>query len=268
MPGFTWMAAWRGPLIWAPLLGLMVFSCLDNTVPEPITGPEEPVIPGSKLKALAHWDFNDCAAGILKDISGNAINGKIHGALCAEGVKGAALRFNGASDYVEVGADSRLDLDSNMTLSAWISPSDIAGTEYWYEIAAKRAQHNTSFGLTVKVGGRTAPLVQWYFGDGASFLSATASLVLAENAWTHIAVTREIEGKRSYMSFFVDGKPVKIAVVFGVPGKFPKTPFTIGRNSDPIANQSSFKGRIDEVSVFSKALDSAAIAGLYKSIKP
>lgn len=268
MPGFTWMTARRGRWIWAPILGISVFSCLDNTVPEPIIGPDAPVIPGTKLKALAHWDFNDCATGTLKDISGNTLNGKIHGALCANGVKGSSLRFNGSTDYVDMGLDTRLDLDSDMTLSAWISPSDIAGTESWYEIAAKRKLHDASYGLTLKVGGRATPFVQWYFGDGVSYLSATAPLTLADDAWTHIAVTREIEGKRSYMSFYVDGKPVKTAVVFGVPGKFPKSPFTLGRNSDPGANQSSFKGRIDEVSVYGTALDSAAIAGLYKSFQP
>jgi hypothetical protein len=268
MPGFAWMTAWRGPLIWVPILGFSVFSCLDNSVPEPVTGPEEPVVPGTKLKALAHWDFNDCATGTLKDNSGNALNGKIHGALCADGVKGGALRFNGSTDFVDMGMDSRLDLDSNMTLSAWISPSDMAATDYWYEIAAKRKLHNTAYGFAIKVGGRTPPYLQWYFGDGSSFFIATATVPLADETWTHITVTREIEAGRSYMSFFANGKLVKTMAVFGIPDKFPQSPFTIGRNSDPIANPSSFKGRIDEVSVYATALDSAAIAGLYKSFKP
>lgn len=268
MPGFAWMAAWRGPLIWVPILGLGLFSCLDNSVPEPIPDPNGPVVPDPKLKTVAHWDFNDCATGILKDNSGNALKGTIHGAVCAEGVKGGALRFNGSTDYVDVGKDARLDLDSNMTLSVWISPSSLGASENWYEIAAKRTLHNTAFGLAVKAGGRTAHSLQWYFGDGVSFLVATATVTLAEETWTHIAVTREIEAGKSYMSFFANGKLVKTVPVFGVPEKSPLSPFTIGRNSDPTANPASFRGRIDEMSVYKKALDSAAIAGLYKAAKP
>lgn len=267
MPGYAWIAARRGPSIWVPILGLFLASCLDNTVPEPIPDPNGPVIPDPKLKAVAHWDFNDCATGILKDNSGNALKGTIHGAVCAEGVKGGALRFNGSTDYVDVGKDARLDLDSNMSLSVWFSPTDLAGSDYWYEIAAKRTLHNTAFGLALK-GGRAGPSLQWYFGDGVSFLIATASVPLAAETWTHIVVTREIEAGRTYMTFFANGKQVKTAAVFGTPDKFPQSPFTIGRNSDPTANQTAFKGRIDELSLYGKALDSAEIAGLYKSYKP
>jgi hypothetical protein len=261
MPGFTCMAAWRRPFLWVPFLGFSILSCLDNTTPGP-------VVPDSKLKPVAHWDFNDCATGTLRDNSGNSLDGKIHGAACADGVKGGALRFNGITDYVDMGNDARLDLDSDMTLSAWISPSDMAATDYWYEIAAKRTLHNVAYGFNIKVGGPTAPYLQWYFGDGASFLIASATVPLSDETWTHIALTREIKAGRSYMSFFANGKPVKTAVIFGVPEKFPLSPFTIGRNSDPISNPASFKGRIDEVSVYGSALDSAAIAGLYQSFNP
>jgi beta-fructofuranosidase len=250
--------AWPGLVVLAICLGTSLLSCADSTgsagVPEP--------------KSVAHWDFNDCDGGSLVDKSGNGLNGGIVGAKCAEGIQGNSLRFNGITDFVHMGTSTRLDLDSNMSLSVWISPSDMAATDYWYEIAAKRNKQNSTFGLNLKVGGSAAPYAQWYFGDGSSFLSVSDTIPLADETWTHIVVTREIKDGGSLMTFFANGVLVKTGRIAALPKPFPNSPFTIGCNSDGIAKPSFFKGRIDELSVYDFALNPAEVAGLYKSIRP
>lgn len=245
--------------IFAGLFALGFQACFDNG-----SGGAADKSP----KATAHWDFEDCASETVRDKSGNGLDGLVHGAVCAEGIKGKALRFNGTSDYVHVGKDSLLDLDSNMTLSVWFRPADMQGTDFWYEVVSKRITQRSAYGFNIKVGGGAAPYMQWYFGDGSSFHSMRSDSPLTDDVWTHVALTRTIHGGTSKMKVFVNGNAVDSATIGVLPEKFPDSPFTIGRNGDPLPNPASFKGSIDEVSVYDFALDPLQVSGLYRTIKP
>jgi hypothetical protein len=245
--------------IFAGLFALGFQSCFDNS-----SGGAADKSP----RATAHWDFDDCASENIRDKSGNGLDGLVHGAVCAEGIKGKALRFNGTSDYVHVGKDSLLDLDSNMTLSAWIRPADMQATDFWYEVVSKRITQSSAYGFNIKVGGGAAPYLQWYFGDGRSFHVMGSNSALTDDVWTHVALTRTIHGSATKMKVFVNGNLVDTATIGVLPEKFPGSPFTIVRNGDPLPNPASFKGSIDEVSVYDRALDPLQVSGLYRTIKP
>jgi hypothetical protein len=76
---------------------------------------------------IAHYKFNEGSGKILKDISGNGNDGKIVGAVYVPSPRGKALRFDGKDDYVNIGNAPSLNLTGDLTIIAWIKPTELSG---------------------------------------------------------------------------------------------------------------------------------------------
>ena len=73
----------------------------------------------------AYWDFD---AGDARDISGHHHDGIVHGKPeWIPAIHGTGIRLDGREDWVEVAHSPELDLKENLTLTAWIKYSSVAG---------------------------------------------------------------------------------------------------------------------------------------------
>ena len=186
----------------------------------------------------------------LRISSGNGNNGTlVSGPLWTAGKIGNALYFDGINDNVTVLDSNSLDLSSSFTLSAWVNPASTF-TDF-RSILVK----NYSYYLYASVGG--------HCGDGSplgGFSGATAQTVcqpspLPTNTWTHLAVTYN----GSALTFYRDGVAVTTSTVSG---SLSPTIGTLQIGGSQFGEY--FKGLIDEVRIYNKALNDTEIQTVYQ----
>ena len=119
----------------------------------------EPVDPGV-ANLVASYSFENN----VQDGSGNGLNGTIMGNLIfVDGIAGMALSFDGVNDNVDFGNSPAFDITEQITLSAWVNPSDAGNGEHNPYVgkgdtayAIKHASNNTIEFFIFNDGWRTA----------------------------------------------------------------------------------------------------------------
>jgi hypothetical protein len=88
---------------------------------------------------VGYWKLDEAAGSTAAASSGLGNNGTLQsGAAWAAGKAGGAASFDGADDYLQVGAASSLSMTTATTLSAWVYPTGagvIMAKEGEYEVA-------------------------------------------------------------------------------------------------------------------------------------
>jgi len=203
--------------------------------------PDENVEDVNSLQnQLAYWSFDD---GTAKDLIGRH-NGIIHGATKTEGKFGYGLRFNGQNNYVEIPFNKELDFKKkSATICAWIK---LEGEPKQYAHRIIRIGEQITFGVeskSLKLGGYI------YTYDWQGDWTET-NYSLKYNEWYHV-VMRWNGKDRSY---FVNGSLVKSVPQSGLING-PAGKITIGMcvHESP-GYDYPFKGIIDEVRIFNRAL--------------
>ncbi|MHC4520733.1 MAG: LamG domain-containing protein, partial [Planctomycetota bacterium] len=200
---------------------------------------------GSVSAELAgYWNLDERVGNVIHDRSGNGNHGTIHGATWEDGYYEAALLFDGADDYVEVPNSDSLEMDAEVSVSAWINWTD-AG-DGWLAILANGQQNGPweNYGLFVNRAGRFV-----YFTlslDGGHVTQQTPNDAIESGSWHHVAATWDGSAARVY----VDGQMSLEQAQAGtlVP---PGLPLRIGHRN---GSAHYYNGSIDEVAVLSHAL--------------
>jgi hypothetical protein len=195
---------------------------------------------------LGHWRFDDCRNNsfVLDDSSGNGFEAaRSSSTTCGvgpgddgTGVRDAIL-FNEAADIVTVGNEPLFELDQNLVVSAWVHPSNVAGT---HTIVQKAGPQNQSFTLRIQ-NKRLEFTVQ--LRNGQSF---TSSAPIKAGRWSHVAGL--FDGQ--FIFLFLDGQRVGQVSARGRLRNV-NAPLRIGNNA---GGTDFFRGRIDEVRFSSERL--------------
>jgi hypothetical protein len=194
---------------------------------------------------VAAYPFNEGSGTTAFDVSSNWNNGTISGATWTTlGVDGDALVFNGANALVTINNSASLQLSSAMTLEAWVNPS--TANNAWRDVIYKGNDNYFLEGTSVSGG---VPAMGGTFGTSDRVLYGTGSLLT--NMWTHLAATYDGAKTRLY----VNGVEVANQAQTGTIATS-ANPLQIG--GDSIYGQ-YFKGIIDEVRVYNRALSATEI---------
>jgi Ca2+-binding RTX toxin-like protein len=190
------------------------------------------------------------------DASGLGNHGTVEGAVPVAAGKGGALLFDGVDDVVTVADSPSLDLTTGMTIEAWVNPSVVGGLNGWETVVLKE-------GAEARVCCSNLLSYALYAHDAAAGPAGyirTASLdqgihrtpAIPAGAWTHLATTYDGANLRIY----VNGA---LAATRGVTGgiEVGVGPLRIGGNK--AFPGEFFKGLIDEVKVYNRALSAAEI---------
>jgi len=207
----------------------------------------------------SYWAFDDNTS---KDIAGNN-DGRIYGAAVATGKVNNALSFDG-DDYVDCGNDTSLDIKGTYSVVMWIN----------------RTANNFD-GLFMKgdkpYGGIQASIAGRHFADELAVSTSDRGVmgycnVSIGSGWSHIAIVYT-------GSIYGDVKIYKNGIDCTMPGSAihimggTAGPFIIGRadtvrmdysNGSIVRNSDYFKGVMDEVAVYNKALIAGEIQQLYQ----
>ncbi len=163
---------------------------------------------------------------------------------------GAARRFDGIDDALSIKSSSLNYLTNDLTVMAWVKPEQITGVQRVLGITQCSAGGGLGFGLSNSGLIFTTYRVKDYYSSGVN---------LALNQWQHIAA---VMGADNAVTFYVNG--IEIQTITGAaPAVVCLGDIQIGLSiaATGISGQ-PFKGSIDEVQVFDRALASAEILAM------
>ena len=237
---------------------------------------------------VVHLPFDEGSGAVVRSMTANVGDGRLHKARWAEGRFDRALAFDGRSSYVEVPFSPALrKVQDAFTLEAWcyfdlekLAGRDAAilstapltgGFSYGYYLAyVDKGRRSRALVLGVAQDWSKAKnknLSRWHFGDNA----------IAAGGWHHVVATfnlKAAEGARS--AIFVDGRRVpastpQCSVDAVSPGTFPLVIGAMrGDGRQPGARDATtgkvFLGRIDEVKVWNRALSESDVKETYGAL--
>lgn len=189
---------------------------------------------------VAYYTFDEGSGSIAHDNSGNGNDGQIQGAKWVGLKKGCALEFDGLDDYVDCGSDESLNITEKITVEAWVyyqggplGPTSIVSKGDGYSLSAS---YNWFF---LWCGKGTAPL-------------------LIPDFWHHLVGT--FDGAGATTKFYLDGALIYVRSseevgLASLANSVDKSLF-IGKGY--------FKGMIDEVKIYSRALSADEVDAHYE----
>ena len=227
---------------------LLTLSCiiLFDTVGEAVREDE----------LALYLSFDEAKGDTAKDKSEHKNDGTLHKAKRVEGKIGDGIELSGdAGGWVEVPDSDSLDITDEITLMCWVYPTQF--TAEWFRIIVKTWAGDTApwmvYGFYEQGGsnGKTGFIISVNKGTEKRCGNGP-SPQLPPKEWTHLAATYD----GSKMKLYYDGE-MKVEV--DASGKIDTNdvPVSVGRNSE--GNREHYIGRIDEVAIWSVALDEGEI---------
>jgi tetratricopeptide (TPR) repeat protein len=212
--------------------------------------------PPTRANLAAYWPFD----GDPRDRVGGR-TALLQGAARYEaGYLGEAVQLHGGPDYVELPVGELIATLTSCTIALWVNPSP--DNDAWYRIFTFGLSPTAHMDLTGKAVPPNALQLYIVNGDDQRWLPAWD--VLPEG-WHHIAVS--IDAKEQRCVLYLDG----VAVASEAKLSPRLVPNQLGRTTEnclgsrPYSWGSHFKGGIDEVAIFDRALTEAEMRLLYQS---
>lgn len=212
------------------------------------TPPPPPGTPG--LTGVGYWPLDEGTGTVTEDLAGDHDGTLVNGPTWTTGTAGAALQFNGSNQFVDTGA-AVLDTTGNYTAAAWVRLDSLGG-----------------FATAVSQDGPTnsAFFLQYSGADNRFAFSFAGVRALAPTApqtgrWYHLVGVRDVT--TGTLTLYVDGQPAGTA--YACLGDASSGHTVIGRakfGGNPV---DFWRGAIDQVHVYDRALSAAEVAELYAS---
>ena len=226
------------------------------------------VQPPANLRAW--WTFDETTGSVAADIAGLTNNGAHTNAPTpGVGQVAGALGFDGTNDFVTTPNHSELLFGGgSLTIDAWIKTANSSGSQ---PIVDKRVQNSTGkasgYALFLQNGKLAFQLANGTRSPSGYFNYFSTTTPIADGRWHQVAATVK-RSSPAALVLYVDGVPIKSFTGTSVlAGSLDETgPLWIGRRR-PVPSTSyasaHFKGMIDEVEIFGRALSATEVRSLY-----
>ena len=197
---------------------------------------------------------------IYRDVTGNTANTGTPGGgpyfTC--GAERQALSLDGQDDEVVIlsgPVNDEFD-DEDVTVSLYIKPTGGDGTQYVLSKRSPSCFGGNEFYIRYVPASRTVNAVLLETPDKSVFLSHQLTNTAC---WQHVAVVRE--GGRARL--YINGERVQLLTTANRLDIFNDGDLTIGNSDCKAATERPFKGLVDELRVYNRALDDKEIRELY-----
>ena len=211
---------------------------------------------------IAYYPFN----GNAEDATGNGHNGTVVGAQLTTdrfGNADAAYQFDGSS-LIEAADHVNLRLAStDFTLSTW-SKSLAAGELHSALLVKRHTGYNDGWFLSLKTLDSESPTPYYRPGGGNYGPVAIADENVQLGTWVHTVVTYKLATQT--IRFYIDGEFVSSQTGMTPPNPTCNSRMTIGQSSND--GLYGFKGSIDDVRIYGRALSGEEVAELYAIPEP
>ena len=182
----------------------------------------------------------------------------VQGQVCVP--NSSCISFDGVSTYVQINNDANLELDSAMSVEAWIKATNWGINPWDNTIFCKHSWSQGEQGYVLRAGSNGRLSFNFAgFANGMptswkECISPQNTLLI--NTWYHVAGTFDGDTIRLY----VNGILVADSAFHGTQVAGTVYQPRIGRLSDPMQSQTRYwHGKIDEVRVWNRALSQAEI---------
>ncbi len=216
--------------------------------------------PNDDPSLIGFWNLDEGTGTTAFDLSGKGHNGTVmNGPTWTTGYFGGALNLNASgaagtgTHYVDCGNHADFNLTSQVTVSAWVYPARAADTGHECYVTKgdmtytlKEANTNGNVEFNIYSGG-------WHT---ATLTGRTAS---NNNTWYHLAGTFDGTNIKIYLN-----GTLSATTAFTGPIATSATNVNIGRDADS-GGRRYYRGRIDDVRIFNRALTADEIQTLLVS---
>ncbi|MDE2041170.1 MAG: right-handed parallel beta-helix repeat-containing protein [Patescibacteria group bacterium] len=238
----------------------LVYVLWRSTAPAPSTisrirGPEQAAqVSTAVINGLVGWwKFDDGSGTTAADSSGNGSTGTLSGTplpAWTQGKSGGALSFDGLTDAVSIGDRSVLDFGTgSFSYGMWVYVTAPAGI--WDEPWVKGGGAASSAGYDMELGSGS-----WTanIADGTNGRQVVFSNSPYLNQWVQLFAV--VDRSAGTFKAYVDGLPVASTALASF-GSVTST------ESAMISGRYPFKGLIDDVRVYNRALSDSEVAAIY-----
>lgn len=214
-----------------------------------------------KDSLVGWWPFN----GNANDESGNGNDGTVNGATLSSdriGSLNSAYEFNGISDFMAINNLSNYKYKP-FTVSCWVNSYslDTVNSDGGRVIIGREeygTYYNGSLMLYNYQIGSIYNNLAYYTGNKCYYSNFNFSI----NNWVNVAYTLNNDDS---IIFYVNGKEISKSKI--ISSSYWHTPFLIGAGNGPnkVGNRFFWHGKIDDIGVWGRVLDSTEIQNLYNS---
>lgn len=210
---------------------------------------------------VAYYRMNSGSGVTLTDDSGQGHTAELFGSptWVSELPREYSLKLNGTSQYATCGSGSDFFFTNQLTVEAWIYPTDFRAEEHMNTIVAKTNWYNYgmnqyTFGWTLRYGSSQRTLT-FNMSDGdASWINCSADNVLNLNTWQHVAATYN----GSTIKIYVNGALVATRDYTGIITN--SNHYLCIGSVNGYSEMRYMKGSIDEVRIWNVARSASEIA--------
>jgi hypothetical protein len=222
---------------------------------------------------VGYWSFDEGLGTKAGDMSGRGNNGNITGASWVDGKRGKALDFNGSSGNMNLGDVDAVDGLSALTVCTWVKPTDVTRD---YEHIISKAPDNPITGWQLTTGGAAwgggGNDILVVLGTGSSYTSPyTEGDYLSDGNWTYVCFVYNgsLTGNSNRFKIFTDGAQRTLTFSApAVPASLTANAVSLEISDDPGGTGDDwYKGLIDEVRIYNRALSATEVASLYNASK-
>ena len=195
---------------------------------------------------VSWWLADGDASDIVMSNNGLLKNG----AAFTTGMVGSAFNFDGVDDYVAVSDDPSLNPIHAITVDAWINRSSLDND--YGPVVVKRPNNNSGYTLEAAYGD----IAFHVYVSGRGYVSSPFA-TLPTDQWVHVAGVYD----GSTISLYLNGN--LIGSNTSAPGAIHVESGELGIGHDQANPDRFYKGLVDEVEIFDRALSASEIQAIY-----
>ncbi|HEY7118820.1 MAG TPA: LamG-like jellyroll fold domain-containing protein, partial [Tepidisphaeraceae bacterium] len=213
---------------------------------------------------VGFWRFDPSDDQTVADVTGNGNTGSVVGApvfaLGRDAASGSALDFDGVDDHVRVSRNPSLE-SSAISVAAWVRLAVGADQAQWATIVKKTFANDVppifdSYSLSISPPGKLNVLSFFTGHAGGDDSQLDSPSPLPTGQWVHVAGT--YDPSTGQKRLYVNGQMVASTVLTRPIAYDPTPSGDLYFAQDP-GDGEAFKGLIDDVGVWSRALSQAEI---------
>jgi len=203
------------------------------------------------LGMISYWRLNEGSGTTAYDSVGDNDGTLVNGPVWTTGIVDGALSFDGIDDYVVISHHNDLNIGGNgkgFTAEAWIKTPNPNPSQ---QIIRKGGVDAIRYEFKTWESGTLLRFICYPYGTSYS-VHVDATITADDGNWHHVAATKSASD--NLLRIYFDGELAGTSTST-CPGTEASTaPLWIGTELNPEPNAYWFKGTIDEVAIYNRAL--------------
>ena len=202
---------------------------------------------------VAYYSFDNCDAA---DQTANGADGVITGSPeCVCGLSGSALRLDGLDDYIQFLGNFDIVFSADFTLSFFFKPDATAGVQ---DIFSKREACGIDSTFSLRFNAASKTVLVELSENLQIFAEAEAPLDLTK-CWHHVALVR----RNNEIFLYYNGTLASTDGTTTLVNVENNGIFSIANSPCLTQGEMRYRGSLDEVKLFNRALSSSEIESLF-----